>query len=141
MILAHDRRQVTAACLEVIKVMRNHELTFTWVDLRHQLENLHRVLQAVAASPAKIKIVVDAASRGDRLAACGQFRPDQILQMFTNMLGSAHGVANSLFARRRGSPPQDQRRNGRRLRPTWGDRCPPGSAAVSYTHLTLPTKA
>ena len=78
--------------------MRNHELTFTCVDLRNKLEDLHRVLQAVAASPAKIKIVVDAASRGDRLAACGQFRSDQILQMFTNMLGSAHGAANSVFA-------------------------------------------
>ena len=78
--------------------MRNYELAFTWGDFRNKLEDLHLVLQAVAASPAKIKIVVDAASRGDRLAACGQFRSDQIQQMFTNMLGSAHGVANSVFA-------------------------------------------
>ena len=78
--------------------MRNHELTFTCVDLRNKLEDLHRVLQAVTASPAKIKIVVDAALRGDHFAACGQFRSDQMLQMFTNMQGSAHGVANSVFA-------------------------------------------
>eukprot|EP00752_Nemacystus_decipiens_P001746 g1688.t1 len=91
--------EVTAACPDIIKVMRNHDLSGTWAHLHEKLCDLHRVLLATGASPEKINIVVDAASRGDRLAASLMFQLHQILHiMFTNMLSSAHGVASGVYA-------------------------------------------
>eukprot|EP00752_Nemacystus_decipiens_P015780 g14090.t1 len=78
--------------------MRNHELSGTWAHLREKSCDLHRVLLATGASPEKINVVVDAASRGDRLAASLMFQLHQVLHMFTNMMLSAHGVASGVYA-------------------------------------------
>lgn len=64
--------------------------------IRQCLEGLHGVLVAVGGHGDKVKIVVDAVARGDRLVLARVTGP-QVLGMFTGLLPKAYGVENELF--------------------------------------------
>ena len=88
--------QVMAVFLAVIQVTRNPDMNQAWPDLRAELCILHRVLVAVGSVVATVQIVVDVLVRGGRLTTA-PFSGEAIFNMFTNLLGSEHGVANAVF--------------------------------------------
>ncbi|CAB1120713.1 unnamed protein product [Ectocarpus sp. CCAP 1310/34] len=95
--------EVLSAFLTVLQVTRNIGGVYTWDNLRNALVVTHQIMTAVGEPATKIKVIADAVARGDRLVSAigrtaGAAAGVHVLEMFTNLLPNAHGVANDLFA-------------------------------------------